>query len=257
MSLLLLANTVYANTAQLVVTDTSDVATTDQSGIYTVTGASRQIAWTSNATSDRRISYVNKAGNLSATHAVLTRADKHNGHTIQIHSFETYASSSTLQYNSGSSFSETLIGPLGQDYVRSLGSLSSKQGFSISFLAGTGGNYTKVLHSVYFCSAFTFSYPSLVQIQPLPRNSRYTVKHESFLVDQSIMLYAERLTMAEATQLEQLYKIKENPLFLYDADETLIRDGLAHCIVSEYRIRRLVDDFCTVEMNLLRLKSWS
>lgn len=256
MSILLLANTAYANTAQLVVTDTSDVATTDQAGIYTITGASRQLAWTSNATSDRRIAYVNKAGTLSCTHVVLTRADKHVNHTIQIHSFETYSSSSTLQYNSGSAFADTLIGPLAQDWVKPL-TMSSKQGLSMSFLAGTGGNYTKVIHSLYFCSALTLSYPGPIQIVPQPFPSRYRVKHNSFPIDEVRRYTADALSRADVLTLERTYKIKENPVFLYDADGTLIREKLAHGIIQDYRISRIAEDHYVAEIDFARLRNWS
>lgn len=256
MSLQLLVNSVFANTAQLKVTDTSNADTTDQAGIYTITGASRQLAWTSNATADRRLVYINKAGTLSCTHVVLTRADKHLNHTLNIHSFETYSSSATLQYNSGAAFADTLIGPLGQDWVRAQ-TMTSKQGLSLSFLAGTGGNYTKVVHSLYFCTAFALNYPGPVTAKPQRLGERHQVKHNSFLIDERRIYTAENLTKAEITQFEQLYKLKENPVFLYDADGTVIPDKLAHGMIGDYVISKQFNDLLTIEFAFSTLRQWS
>jgi len=256
MSLLLLANTVYANTAQLLASDTSNVATSDQAGLYTITGTQRQLAWTSGATADRRLAYINKLGNLSCTHVVLSRADKHLNHTIQIHSFETYTGSSTLQYNSGSAFAETLIGPLGQDWVKAL-TMSNKEALAMSFIAGTGGNYTKVVHSLYFCNAITFSYPGSVIKQPLPFGARHLVKHQGYLYDEQQIYRASDLTRAELTAFEQVYRLRENPVFLYDSVGGLIPDKLAHGMISNYVVNKRFHDVYDLEIAFLALRHWS
>jgi hypothetical protein len=256
MSIILLANTVWGSASQLLVTDTSNAATTDQAGIYTVTGTSRHLSWQSGATADRRIVYINKAGTLSCTHMVLTRADRHNTHQVIIRSYSTYSSSTTAEYTSAASFAETLVGAGSTDWVKAI-TISSKQALGIDLLAGTGGLYTKYVHSLYFCNALTFDYPESVQLAPLPMWTRVPIKHQSYLVNEQQTYVFNSLTRAEVLAFDQIYRLRENPVFLYDSAGTLIPDKLVHGLIVDRTIVRQFHDLYAIQVQFVTLRRWT
>lgn len=260
MPLQILANTVWEDAALVQVTDTIGGLTADSFGVENVTGGQRWHQWRSiAATTDRRLVYVNKSGNLECTHVVLSRADLHSGHQLLIHSWDNYTSSSTEEYDSGSDFDPTFLGPRSQDYVWDLSdaSISSKEALSMTFAAGAGGDYTKIVSKLYFSQAVTLENPGPIQIRPVPFPTPYTAERQSHLVDEQWTFTATDIPRATIAAFEALPNLKTDPLFIYDADATLIPFGLLHGIVVDYTVNAFFDDKHALTMNVFALRQWA
>lgn len=259
MSLQILTNTVFRDCAQLKVTDTAEVATTDTTGLENVTGGQRWQYWTSGTTADRRIAYINKNGGLACSHVVLTRADLHQNHQIQIHSWSNYTSSATTEYDSGASFAPTLIGPFAQDYVWDLtaASITNKQAMTMAFVAGTGGAYTKKVHQLYFSSALTLNYPGSITIERQKFPTMYLYDRQSYLVDSEFQILAASLTEAEVNTFNNLYMLQRRPIFIYDSAGTLITFKLLHCIIKDFKVVESFHDTYDVQLDVLSLRQWT
>lgn len=259
MSLKILANTVWEDSAQLKVTDTSDAATTDTAGVENIAGGQRWQYWTSGSTADRRLAYINKNGGLACDYAVLTRADLHVGHEIEIHSWSNYTSSATAEYDSGSNFNPTLIGAKSQDYVWDLTSnaITGKQAMTMAFKSGGAGVYTKKVHQLYFASAFTLSFPGSISISRLRFPSQHLYDRQNYLVDEEWQFRAEQLSQADVDTFHALYMLQKRPLFIYDADGTLIPFKLLHCIIRDFQVVQEFDDHYSITISALMLRQWA
>ena len=259
MPLVFLANTAWKDAAQLKVTDTADTATTDTTGLENVTGGQRWHRWTSGATADRRIAYINKSGGMSCTYAVLTRADLHVGHQVMIHSWSNYTSSATTELDTGTTWAPTLIGERAQDYVWNLTSnaISSKQALTMTFLAGTGGNYTKTVGQIYFSNGLSLSYPGPVQISKLAFPSTYVYDRQAYIVDEEWQFVITQMSRAEVETFETQYMLQRRPIFIYDTDGTLIPTKLLHCMIKEFRIVEVFDDFYAIQLEVVKLRQWA
>lgn len=255
MPLRVLTNTIWQDAASLIVTDTSYALTTDASGLEHVTAGQRWHKWTQSGTADRYISYVNKNGGLGCSHVVLTRADLHVGHQVQLISHSSYSGTATTEYNSGSSWAPTLIGRTSQDHVWTL-ACSSKQAMTLGLLAGTAGSYAKSVHQIYFSDALTLTYPQGVTRSQLRFPTTYTHKREAYLVDEQWDFSAVGLTRAEVETLQSLYRLQAAPCFIYDADGTLIPFKLLHGLMSNFQIVAYFDDGYAVQMTVLALREW-
>lgn len=256
MSLALLVNSAWQVAAQLKVTDTANVNTSDQTGIENVGGGQRWQYWQSGATADRRLAYINKNGGMGCSHVVLARADRHVGHQVVIHSWSTYSSASTTEYDSGANFNPTLLGPRLQDYVWAI-TTASKQALSLTLQAGAGGNYTKLVNQLYFANALTLSFPTKVTIERLPFPSQYLYNRESYLVDEQWEIQAEKLSKADVATFEQLYLLQRQPLFIYDSLGTVITTGLLHCILQNFQVVQGFNDIYAVKLTCLALRQWA
>lgn len=259
MPLIVLANTAQKDAAQLKVTDTADTATTDITGLENIAGGQRWQKWTSGATADRRIAYINKGGGMSCTHVVLTRADLHVGHQVVIHSWSNYTSSATTELDTGTTWAPTLIGERSQDFVWDLtaNAIASKQALTMTFQAGTGGNYTKVVGQIYFSNGLSLLYPGSVQIQKLPFPSTYVYDRQAYSVDEEWQFIATQMTRAEVETFETQYMLQRRPIFIYDAAGTLIPTKLLHCMIKEFRIIEIFDDFYAIQLTVNKLRQWA
>lgn len=257
MPLKILTNTVWNDAVQIVATDTSNVTTGEDATIENVTGGSPHVFWQSSATSDRRLVYINKSGNLNSSHFVLVRADRHVGHQINLYKFATYSSSATLVTSTANPLATgDLIGQSSQDLVLTC-SAASQQALCAEFLAGTGGNYTKQVHQAYFCNAFTLNYPAEMTTQTLSFPSRQSYKGKSWLVDRAITINAHQLTRTDINTFEALYNLKSEPFFIYDSDGYQIRFKLLHCVYASHQVTASFDDFFDLTLNVYQLRRWA
>lgn len=255
MPLQVLTNTVWQDAASLIATDTSYVVQSESAGLEHITGGQRWQYWTQSGTANRYLSYVNKNGGLSCSHVVLTRADRHVGHQIELISHTNYSGTATAEFDSGSSWAPTLIGRTSQDYVWEL-SCASKQALTLALLSGTGGVYQKSVSQLYFSDALTLTYPQPVSRSPLRFPTTYTHRREAYLVDESWAFSAVQLTRAEAETFQSLYRLQSSPCFIYDEDGTIIPFKLLHGIMTNFQIVAYFDDMYAVTFTMLALREW-
>lgn len=255
MSIKFLVNSAWQNAVQLGAFNNAG-AEIAQTNLENLTGGQRWQFWESATTDDVQVRYINRAGNLTCTHVVITRADRIAGHQLYLGYWSTYTGSSTNPYDSGASFAGPYVGRRSLDFVYAMAQ-SSKQAFGAYFLGGTGGAYTRRVHQVYFSNAFTFSYPGPVSKKPLAFPSRYIVGRQAYLVDEEWSFIFDGVSKADVQTFEALYNLRTEPLFIYDDAGTLIDFKLLHCIVQDYQVTALVDQTYIIEVKALALREWS
>lgn len=251
MSLLLLPNNVWHDAAQIKVTDSLNVETTDSAGLESVIGGPRSIYWTSGATDARRIALVNKDGTLSCSHIILARADWHLTKNLSLISWSNYSSTSTTEYSTAS-FAESLIGPREQDWVYPL-ELSSKQAIGVSFNS-TG--YTKLVNKFFVSNAITLEHYTAPSFQMLPFPSRHQHLRQQYLVDRVWNISVEKLTKAEVDTIEAIPNLLSEPLFIYDADGTSIYHKLIFGIISDHQVTAAFNDLYQLSLTVRELRQW-
>lgn len=257
MSLKILVNSAWENATRLIATDTSNVTTSEDETIENIAGGMPYVFWQSSSTSDRRIVYIDKSSNLSSTHFILLRADRHVGHKINLRKFTSYPSTSSLVTSSNNPIATAdLIGQSNQDLVLDC-SASSVEALCAEFVAGTGGNYTKYIHQAYFANAFTLNYPGNIDTILAPFPSYYKYKAKSYLIDATISIAANKLTRDEVNDFENLYNLRQEPFFIYDSTGDNIRYKLIHCVLEDYQIEQFQDDFYNIALRVARLRRWS
>lgn len=258
MPLVILTNTVWEDAARVVVTDVSYAQTADITGLQSITGGHNHYSWSQTGTDDRFITYVNKAGGIACNYVVVTRANAFNGHQVAITSYASYSGTAGTEFDSGTSFAETLTGLYGRDWVRAL-SVSGKEGIGINLTAGSGGNYAKTLYKVYFSTGFTLNYPGVegspaVVITPLPQHSRFFLQKQSFAVNERWVFTAHGLTRAEFQTFEQLAYLKTDAFFIYDSAGTLIPFKLLHCVLESYQVLGVFDNLFAIQFSVLQVE---
>lgn len=260
MPLVVLTNSVWSAAARLVSTDNTHAEQADQTGLQSISGGHNHYTWTQSGTADRFIVYVNKVGGLACTYLVVTHADAFNGHQVQITSWTSYSGTSTTEFDSGTSFAETLVGPQSKDWVRAV-TCSSKEALGLNLTAGTGGNYAKTLYKVYFSTGFTLNYPGAegspaVIIEPLPRHSRHFLEKQSFSVTERWTFTAHGLTRTELQTFERLPYLKTDSFFIYDSAGTLISHKLLQCVLESYQIIGVFDNLYAIQFSVLAVNQY-
>lgn len=254
MALKVLVNTAWQQAAALFVTDLADAATTDSAQLSNVVGGPLHLAWTQSSNTDRRIVYVNKSGGITVDYLVMVNAAAYNGHGVDVRSWATYTGASTA-ISTSSNFAGTLIGEKTKDYVLSLGAQSNKQAVGVDIYAGSGGNYTKTVNKIFFASAFTLNYP--VDLAQVSAWGSTVIKRQAYHYSEALTLQIEPMTKAEWQSLQGLYRIKEEPFFLYDPEATRLMDGLWYVVTQSLTAEPLYNDHYRVTWNLLRLRYWA
>lgn len=260
MPLVILTNTVWDDAARVVVTDNTYAETAEQTGLQSITGGHNHYSWSQSGTADRFVAYVNKVGGLGCTYIVVTHADAFNTHQVQITSWATWTSSTTTEWDSGSSFAETLVGPQSKDWVRAV-TISNKEAIGLNLTGGTGGSYAKTLYKVYFSTGFTLNYPGVegspaVTIEPLPRFSRHTILKQHYAVTERWTFTAHGLTRAELQTFEQLPFLKTDAFFIYDSAGTLISHKLLQCVMESYQVLGVFDNLYAIQFSVLAVNQY-
>lgn len=263
MSLWLLANTVGRASAQIVASDTSDVAISDQSKVGIVRGGPRHLKWTSDhATAARRIAYVEKGGSLVADFCVVVDAKAHDGSNLKVIEFTAYGGTES-NLDSRTLGTSDYVGIGRQDFVYKFSSKqSSKQGFAVEF---GGTSYRKTARQVFFAEGIEFSeHPdgSQITVQPVSIHEQaFTFKgHPYHLYAQASIVFTN-VTRATLDAYQQLKQNHPEPMFLYDSSGTAsignaIEHKLWHCVIDEDVFTPINDDAFNVEMTLGILRSW-
>lgn len=243
----LITNSVWRDSAQIIVTDNSDVVTTDATSLENISRGPRHLEASISGLAARRIVYVNKRGNLSANCCVLTRSDRlTSGYTIR--KYTTYSSTSvTLEDSAGA---PTGIGLNSQDYVLTFGAASSLQALSIQ----NKSTAAKTVGKVYFGNAIDLLYPGQLEIEP--RWARFLVRRREYLVREVAKFSFERVTAAVLQSVHAAYKLQEEPVFLYDSAGTLLEDKLWHCVLSNVKVNAKFSDHYTLEIEAYRLREY-
>lgn len=257
MAIKIIVNDVWKLAAQLAVTDSSNNLTTDVDGLYAVTGGPRHLYWKQSGTAERRIYYANTAGNIACDTLVMTRADLHVGHQIQILSSTAFLSTTSTEYDSGTNFNPTLVGKRSQDWVKEGLSISGKEAVAVRFMDGTAGAYQKEVHQLYFGTALTLSALRRVTTRPTEKDFRFLTKeNQSYRVSESGTLEFEAVDSDTLTSLQALWRLREEPFFIYDDDGYWLDGKLWHCVLREPAISKAFDDFHNLQLDVLRLQTY-
>lgn len=254
MALKILTNSVWAQSALIKVTDTSNVDTTEQAGIETLIGGLPHLYWTSSDTAEKKIVYLNKNSGISSTHFVLKRADKHLGHKINLYKSSSYSSSiSSVVSSSDPIATGDLIGTNDDSLVLECSS-SGVEALIAEFKSGTGGVYTKYIHNCFFSTAFDLEYTSSYKTLSLPFPSIVSKLNKTYLVNKQISINVNKLTRAQIDSFARLYKINSEPFFIYDSTGNFLRKKLIHCIMNKYNVSQLTNDHYILNLDLYELR---
>lgn len=252
MAIEIIANDAARDCARVIATNGVDSAFASQSGIQNVTGGPRHLYYTGAGSNTLRVVYNNASGALAANRCVLVRADRHETHAVGVYRWATYTGSPTV-LDSTSNFSETLVGPLETDWVVEFDATTG-QAFGVEFDSGSGGSYSKVVQQIYFGTAFTFDKVEQVARTILPKFSRHSVKRQSYQVREEFNFVATNLTRSQVSSFQAIYRLKDEPLFLYDSQGIQIVDHLLHGFVTDYSVNTDYDNLHTVSLSFAVLE---
>ena len=246
MSMKLIWNGAWFDCAQLLVTDASDAVTTD--GNQNFTRGPRHLEWTQSGTAVRRLVYVEKGGTLAGDTAVITRADRLTaGYTLR--KYSAYPGSPTT-IESSAGVPSPLVGASSQDYVTSFAAVTSGQAFSLEIL----GSAQKTLNKFYVGTAIEFLYPQGPSFAPQYQDFQRGKK--VWQVDEVMSIEFQSVTKAQLATLEYVWRIHDEPVFLWDAAKTLIMSGLWHAIITQVRKVQTADDMYSVTVEAARLREY-
>lgn len=252
----LLVNSVWGDAAQLRVTDSSDVETSDGAGVQNITSGPRHLEWTQDGTAERRLVYVEKGGTLTYDTVVVTRADRYETHGVQIADYATYTGSATTRFTS-TNFAETLIGEDSLDYVLEIGStISSKQAVSLTLSSGTGGAYSKTVNKFYACSSLELNNVKSAAVRPEKRATSVIIDRRAYQVSKGVRLQFEMVTDSQLNSLDTLYRLREEPFFIYDSSGLWLQEKLLHVVLSGAPVVKSFNDLHEVELNLKTLRRY-
>ena len=256
MALNILVNSAWEYASRVLVTDTSNVDTSESDTVENVVSGSPHVFWQSGNTADKRIAYIDKNNRLSCTHFVLTRADLHVGHQIKLYEATTYSSSISLITNTANPLAVgSLIGKTNQDLVIPCAA-TTVEALIAEFVAGTGGNYTKKVYQMYFANSFVVNYPRTVTRSSKPFPSYYKLLNKSYLVDANWTFSIGDLSLSEVNNFERLFNLRTEPFFIYDQDGNHIRFNLLHCMLEAYDITQLGNDVYLLSLTVNELRRW-
>lgn len=253
MPVTLLPNSVWGNAARVVATSTSDVELADQAGIESVTGGGRYLYYTGAGSGNLRVTYVNKAGGLACDHCVIVNAASHLGHFVRLRSWTNYPSVSSSFFTEDP-FAQPLVGPKGKDFVYQFNALSGLQAVALELDSGAGGSYSKIVQQVYFSTGYTFQNIDQLRRKVLKKGEPYSVRRRSYQVSEEVNFIASAVSRAELQAFERLYKLKDEPLFLYESAGVRILDKLLHGFVKDFKTVAVADDLHTVAVDFLALE---
>ncbi len=254
MALKILTNSVWSQSAVIKVTDTSNADTTEQTGIETLIGGLPHLYWTSSDTTEKRIVYLNKNSGISSTHFILKRADKHLGHKINLYKSSSYSSSiSSVVSSSDPIVAGDLIGTNDDSLVLECAS-TNVEALIAEFKSGTGGTYTKYIHQCFFSTAFDLEYTNSYKTLSLPFPSVITKSNKTYLVNKQISISVNKLTRTQINSFYALYKINQEPFFLYDSTGNFLRKKLIHCIANKFAVSQATDDHYILNLDLYELR---
>lgn len=252
MPLKILTNTVWYNAARVFVADGSHNPTAEQTYIENITGGHNHNYWVSSDTAGKYIVYANKTNdNLTCSHVVLTRADLHLTRDIQIRRFPTFPSSEATAWTASGNFAPGFIGVNTTTWVQEVSCTNQE---AIALLMNS--TYSKTINKLYFSNAFTLSYPGSVKYAPFPLNSKIVLNKQAYMVTGRWQFRADNLTRAEIEDLEMWPYLKTEPFFIYDADGTLIKYKVIHCLLESLQISARQDDIYEIIFSAFELKEW-
>jgi len=247
MSLILLANTVADAAAQIIQTDSSDVATA--SGHHEcVEQGTRLTYWNAGATAARRIAYINKTNKLSADYMVLLDAVNHVGYSLKTLSWSDYPSTLTT-HETKTLAAEDLVGPNARDYVYAFSSLqSNKEAFGIE-LASSG--YNKTVTSLYFGVGFEMNYFAAergLEYSPIPEGAQpVQYKRDLYFLSGQLSFDVGNLTQDD---IDSFYALPDQePMLLYDASGDILEHKLLHCILLNADIHAAFNDLYAISFS--------
>lgn len=256
MSLSVLVNNAWQQAAQFKVTDLSDVATSDTDASDNVVRGARHLGYAQIGTGARRFAYVNKAGGMSADTMVLIDAIKHATHSINVKSWTAFPGTSSSHFSS-TNWAPTLIGPNSRDVLMSIGAQSAKHGFGIELDSGTGGAYTKLVTKLFFGTLMPLNYNPQQSFESAPFWGTVVVRRQSYLVEYAATLAFEHLTSVEFDAWQSLYKLLEEPFFLYDPDGTRLPEKLWHVVLPEFTATPLFNNLWNLQLTFYRLRTYA
>lgn len=247
----IICNTVWGLAVQVRVTDDVDNTPIDTDPYQNIVGGPPHLKYTQilgGANDDRRYVYINKSGNLTYDTVVVTNAARYNGYGVQLTDWTTYTAARNVVYNA-SPFAETLCGAHSRDWVKEIGSTrSSMQAVGII----VGGAFTKIMSQFYAGTAFTLNYNPEVTITPYWGS--VTLYRQRYLVQERMDLFIQAMSRTELSTLKSLYRIAEEPFFIYDSDGLRIDTKLWHCVLGSLEASPIFDDKHDVKMTVYRLR---
>lgn len=247
MPLKILFNDVWKNSAQLLVTDGADAATTDYAGIESIARGPRHLEWIQSGTGVRRLVYVNKAGTLSANYCYIARADRMtSGYAIR--KYSAYPASPTTIESSGSV--PTCIGLNTDDYFTSFTLATNQQAFSVEFL----GSMQKTVNKIFMGTTLDFDYVEPVRISPFW--SIILVRRHVYHVMEKANFVLTNVSNSTLQTLQAAYKRNTEPCVIYDPDGTLIAKKSFHCIITNLQTGSVFNDINTVQIEACRLREY-
>jgi len=250
MSLKIIPNTVWSQAVQLKVTDTSNSATTDGDKLANVTTGGRQLSWTQSGTAGRRIVYVNKDGAIDYDTFIVTDADNHNTHKVEIVEWTTYTSTAADEFSS-TNFAETLVGRNSTDWIYERSTEATNlQALGLELDDGTGGAYAKTVGKIYAGTAIEYTYGFSLERKRFYKFRINEKGNQAYAVIESVKLTFNNFSDTLFDSLDNLYRNTTDPIFVYDTTGNEITEKLLHCLIVAKPVVHDFNDIRTITLDL-------
>jgi hypothetical protein len=253
----LVVNSAWRDAIRILVTDNSDVASSDGDKITNVTTGPRHLEWTQSGTSARRIVYHNGDGGIDYDTFIVTRADRLNTHSVKIIEWTAYTATSSNEFST-TTFAETLVGAQSTDWVYEPASaVTGLEALGLETDAGTGGAFTATLNKVYAGTSIELENPVSAGTQPVDRTTRIVLDTKSYQVDELLTLTFKHVTSAQVESIRNLYQIHTEPFFVYDQEDNWVPYKLYHCVFAGAPVTQVFDDLYNMTLNLARVRLYN
>lgn len=152
----------------------------------------------------------------------------------------------------------TLVGPTGQDWVKTISRTSTA--FAVTFNSSVSTREFEY-GKVYFSNAFSFGAEPDIDPRLVVRRAERTQHVRPaggfmpYAVEASFSLSFSRVTRAKVASFEALPL--NAPFFVYDDAAAVIPHKLEHCIFAGWGWTRVASDMFNVNLSLLRLAHYS
>lgn len=223
----------------------------DRDKILNITGGARHLEWTQGDSTTRELSYIAKWNTgLSANTVVLARADRHLGHDLTIKAYSAYPSTPVTVGSETTLATGDLVGFDTQDYILEFTQKNAQQAFAVEFGNGAGGAYTRIVNSLFFGNAFEFDNVESITRRPVPKRVPLEVGRNSYYVQEQCSIVFSAVSEDKLQDFEELYRVYDEPCFIYDSLGSFISEKLLHVIVTA---RPIVKYIPAQDVNTIRV----
>lgn len=257
MAIKFIVNEAERDRVLLGVTTAAPADVDDRDKIINITGGGRHLEWTQADSTTRELAYIAKWNTgLSANCVVLARADRHLGHDLAIKAYSAYPSTPTTVGSETTLAVGDCVGIDSQDYILEFTQQNAQQAFAVEFANGAGGAYTRIVNKLFFGNVFEFDNVESITRKPVPKRNPLDVGRNTYYVQEQCSMVFSAVSEDKLQDFEELYRLYEEPCFIYDSLGSFITEKLLHIIVTARPVVKYIPaqdvNTITVSFSVLR-----